>query len=212
MKKSSKKKPSKNFKPRTQKSLSRKSKKTLEEEFYRLSGTAQSRMRELQKWVKKEPQYKNVLDWGYRLGRKAIARMYGENAKSFRRKAPTDKNTLIKNISEIEKFLSLPTTTKTGVIDIYKKRADTLNKNWGTNFSWEDLAVFFEGTGYEQNERVYGSDVYLLAIGEIQKNEEDIIKAIKQKRDTNLNIKDEAVKEAVDNLINEYGIKVVDLY
>ena len=206
------KKSSKQFKPRTLKSLSRKSKKTLEQEYTRLSNTAYSRMRELEKWVQREPQYKSVLDWGYRLGKKAIARMYGENAKSFRRKAPTDKETLIQNISEVEKFLSLPTTTKTGVIDIYKKRADTLNKNWGTNFTWEDLASFFEGTGFEKNEMAYGSDVYLLAIGEIQKNEDNIIKAIKQKRDTNLNIKDEAVKEAVDSLINEYGIKVVDLY
>lgn len=200
------------YKPRTQKTLARKGTRALTKEFERLSGTAQSRMRELEKWVSKDPNYKSVLDWGYRLGKKAIAIMYGENAKGFRHKAPTDKDTLIKNISEIEKFLAMPTTTKTGVIDIYERRANKLNKDYGTNFSWEDLATFFEGTGFEKNERAFGSDVYLYAIGEIQKNEKEIIEAIQQKSKINLNIEDEAVKETVENLINEYGIKVVDLY
>ena len=202
----------KEFKQHKYNTLNRRSKARLTEEFYQLSGTAYSRMKELEKWVKKEPEYKDVLQWGYRLGKKAIQRMYGENAKSFRRKAPADKETLIKNISEMEKFLSLKTTTKTGVINVFKKRADTLNKNWGTDFSWQDLATFFESSNYEKNERAYGSDVYLLAIGQIQQNEPEIINAIKQKRDINLNIEDGAVSDAIEELINKYGIKVVDLY
>ena len=61
-------------------------------------------------------------------------------------------------------------------------------------------------------EREYGSDTAVKTIGVIQNNEDELLESIREKRNYNLKIDNKKVKKTLDNLIEEYGLKITDLY
>lgn len=77
-------------------------------------------------------------------------------------------------INSVSKFINSVTSTKGGIIATYKKRADTFNKNFGTNFSWQDLANYFESGAFARNRENYGSDQALYLIGALTKPIESV--------------------------------------
>ena len=102
--------------------------------------------------------YENILNYAYKGAISTIERWGGSD-----RWRSANKNLTIKGIkqkmADIEYFLSRPTSTISQIKKIYKKRADSLNKtlNEGlepgeprVNFTWEDMAKFFESGGMEK--------------------------------------------------------------
>lgn len=90
-------------------------------------------------------------------------------------------------INDILSFLEKPTSTKKGIIEIYQKRADTLNKKsaekgWGLTFTWEDVGEFFESKLYKKLDSSFGSETRIKAIGKIKENEEAVLRAFKEDR------------------------------
>lgn len=89
-------------------------------------------------------------------------------------------------INDMLNFIERPTSTKSGIIDIYQKRADTLNKNEavikaGLHFTWQDVGDFFDSNLYKKVG--FGSESKIKAIGVIKNNEVAILKAFKKDQD-----------------------------
>ena len=156
--------------------------------------------------------FKNVLNWAYGKAMRSIKQWSGEGATRFNVKPPKKTSSLRAKIRDIEEFLHMKTSEKRKILGIYKKRADTLNKNYGTDFTWEDAGKFFESAEWEKMEKDYGSKSAVMAIGQIQQNEDAIVEAIEAHRDVNLKIDNKKVKSTVEDLISKYGIGVTDLY
>lgn len=180
-------------------------------EYKKLAKRADQRLVRLEN-LSKEQGFSGVKNWAYGVAQKAIRRWSGSEGIRFNTKAPSKMQALRAKIRDIKSFLSSVTSTKSGITKVYKKRAATLNKNNGTNFSWEDVGKFFESAEYEKMEREYGSDTAVKTIGVIQNNEDELLESIREKRNYNLKIDNKKVKKTLDNLIEEYGLKITDLY
>lgn len=185
--------------------------KSLLREYRKLAKRADQRLIRLEN-ISGKKNFKHIKDWAYAKAMKAIRHWSGEDAVRFNTKPPSLIKSLRAKISDIKDFLGSVTSTKSGTISMYKRRADTLNKNYGTNFKWEEIGDFFESASYEKNEKEYGSQTYVMAIGVIQNNEDAIIEAIEAHRDVNLKIENKKVKNTINKLIKEYGLDVVNLY
>lgn len=68
----------------------------------------------------------------------------------FNRGMPKNEEQLRAKIADIRTFLDAPTSSKTKIKDIYQRRADTVNKRYKTNFTWEELANYYESTEAEK--------------------------------------------------------------
>lgn len=96
----------------------------------------------------REKHFEGVLEFAYKGAIRDIKSWGGD--KRFNTAPPTKLTELEAKIADIDKFLSKPTATKSGIKKIYKKRADTFNKKYGkefgVKFTWEDIANYYEDT------------------------------------------------------------------
>ena len=76
-------------------------------------------------------------------------------------------------IRDMQTFLASPTSTKAGIVSVYKKKADTINKRYGTDWTWEDVAKYFLKKQNEKYDKIAASKTILIAIGKIQKAEDE---------------------------------------
>lgn len=180
-------------------------------EYRKLAKVADQRLIRL-KELSKVQGFKNVLSWAYSKAMRNIKYWTGEKSERFNTKPPNDLRLLKAKIRDIQEFIDSPTSWKRGILKVYKKRADTINKKYGTKFTWENIAGYFERKDTIKTDSEYGSKTMLMAIGEIQSNEKKIIKAIKKGEDIDLHIDNEQVADAVNDLIRNYGLGVVNLY
>lgn len=111
--------------------------------------------------------FKGITEYAYKTAMRDIKSYSGEKAKRFNTAPPPenpkgrDPNKALKEkIADIERFLASPTSTKTGVIAVNKKRAEALNnssKLFGdepADFTWQEWANFWEKVGnkfYDNN-------------------------------------------------------------
>lgn len=129
-------------------------------------------------------------------------------------------------INDILNFLEKPTSTKQGIIDIYQKRADTLNDNpavkaAGLSFTWQDVGDFFESKLYKKLDSSFGSETRIKAIGKLKQNEIEILKAFKEDRKNHVKTSDSnsatmqlasglsennmVVQEAINKMVANYS-------
>lgn len=85
-------------------------------------------------------------------------------------------------VNAMREFLSSPTSTKTGIKQVYAKHAETINKRYGTNFTPEQLADYFERGDYDklQQKTDFGSKTVLRAIGKIQRAQQAVKEGLEQ--------------------------------
>lgn len=197
-------------------------------EYNKLAKKADRRMRELERFSR-DPRLESILNYAYRTAVKDISTwtppdkrtelyqydrdtvLYGPAKARWQRNTPMDTNSLKAKIKDIEKFLSKPTSTVTGVIKIYKKRTDTINRKYGTHFTWEQLADYFETGIADKTNDKYGSKTALLAIGEIQKNKKDVLEAIQKNAVAHIQVKNVAVQHAVDGMLSDHNLNLADI-
>lgn len=123
--------------------------KSLEKEYRKLAKRADQRLVRL-KGYRHDKGFEHITSYAYSSAMKDIRKYSGEGAERFNTKPPASDRDLLRKIADIKKFLDAPSSTKKGVLNIYKKRADTLNKNkdiWGDregNLTWEDYASIFD--------------------------------------------------------------------
>lgn len=186
----------------------------LMKEYRKLAKRADQRLVRLEQ-LSQQDSFVSVLKYSYKNAMKSIKKWSGEMATRFNTKPPGTEKELRGKLSDIKNFLSRVTSTKKGIISVYKKRANTLNTKYGTDFTWQDLGYFFESPEFEKygnEETGYGSKTYTMAVGVMQENEKNLIKAIKKKEKIDIDVKDEKVKEAFQDLLNKYGLDFTHLY
>ena len=183
-------------------------------EYNRLAKKADRMMRELERFSRYD-EYKSILNYAYRSASHDIEKWTPPGATyekpRWQRNAPADTNSLKAKIKDIEKFINKPTSTMTGTKKIYMKRAETINRRYGTNFDWKTLANYFETGIAEKSSDKYGSKTVLVAIGKIQKNKEEVLQALENKTQAHVQVDNIAVQNTVNGILSEYGYELKDL-
>ena len=67
-----------------------------------------------------------------------------------------------------------PSSTKAGIKKTFINKAKTINTKYNTNFTGEQLADFFSRGDWDKLYKDYGSDTIFIAIGKIQKMDDNI--------------------------------------
>ena len=150
--------------------------------YRRLAKVADQRLVRLEK-LEETPNFENVTAYAYARAQRDISR-YTEGGHRFNTKPPLNKdgtvNTRLLNekIADIKTFISSVSSTKGGIISTYQKRAKTLNDKYGTAYSWEDLADYFQSGDFEKHKKDYGSETIFKALGKIKRAENKVLQDI----------------------------------
>ena len=173
-----------------------------DKEYYiRLAKQADQRLVRLQK-LSHEEGYEAVTSYAYA---SAMNDLKNFGQKRFNAKVPdptTEEGAFLfrEKLAAVKEFLKSPSSSKSGIRDIYQTKVETLNKKYGTSFGWEDMADFFN-TGYAEKlfNELKASKTVMKAIGVIQKN----LKEIKEGTDANLNL------NGVPGPVRDMAIKIL---
>ena len=161
--------------------------------------------------------FKTATQWAYARAMHDIEQWSGSEAKRFNTAPPASKVDLISKIQDIKHFLESPTSTKKGIVDVYKKRADTLNRtmrkdnpDW-TNLTWKDMAQYFDSALNDKLDQEYGSKTKMKVFASLKKNRKEIIDDIKEKKDQHIKVNDEVLEIQLNNIISKYPEEVQKL-
>lgn len=181
--------------------------------YRRIAKVADQRLVRLEA-LQHEKNYTVVTQWSYAKALEDIRHWSSkEGAKRFNTAPPQTVQQLKAKIGDIENFLASPTSTKRTITKIYEKRANTLNEKYGTNFSWDNIATFYESQHYRNLvERYKSSDIITRAIADIQQKEKDVVNAIKKDNEVSIKASDEMLQSVVDDVINEMGTDISKLF
>lgn len=151
---------------------------TLEQYYRRIAKQADQRLVRLEKLAAQGGYYKGVKEWAYARASYDITQKWGGNPENprFNTKPPENTNELKAKINDIQDFLQMKTSTKAGIKEAYKKKADSFNENFGTDVSWEDWADYLDRFGVSLYDK-YGSAVMNRVIKTVQsmaKNDKDM--------------------------------------
>lgn len=188
---------------------------SLEKYYRRLAKTADQRLVRLEK-LEKEPNYEPAELWAYRRAKIDITKWNrGTPPDKYRfNVAPTkDPEQLIAKINDIKSFIARPTSTKQGITNVYKKRADTLNRKFGTNFTWQQMAKYYSSGKADLWDKKFGSKTALRTIGAIQRNKEAIQAAIEKADITHLTLPKEKkiIQQKVRSALKDNKLNWEDL-
>lgn len=140
---------------------------SLESYYKRIAKVADQRLRRLEQLAKEEG-YGNADKWSYQRAMYDIQKWRGEGAKRFGETSiPADRDQLKAKINDIQDFLNSATSTKEGIKQAYKKKAESFNKSQGTNISWENWAEYLDRFGANLYKE-YGSKVMNRVIKTLQ--------------------------------------------
>lgn len=181
----------------------------LEKAYKRLSKQADQRLVRLEA-ASHEKGYEGILTYSYGLAMKNIATYSGEGATRFNTAAPKDRRTLQAKVNDIIQFLNSPTSTKSGVTAIYKKRTDELNKKYGTNFTWQEAGRFFESKKDDFNKN-WDSGLVLKSIGKMQKEASRIKKDLEAHADRHKTVSEKDINDEIYKRLKKNGITAASL-
>lgn len=150
--------------------------------FYkRIAKAADNRLRRLEE-LSRDPKYKEVTEWAYKVAQKDIRDMFGSDARRFNKKLPANLNTVYKDINRVLNFLNAPTSTKKQIDEIFVKRANTIREKYDVDMSWSKTATVFDTVLWKKTGARKASATALKAIGVIQKNKAQIKRALKENK------------------------------
>lgn len=143
--------------------------------YQKAARKADDRMRALERLAQQD-EFRGVLDYAYaKAHRDALVWSAGHgSAGRFRSNTPKSNEDLRRKMMDINDFLSSPTSTKTGIVSMYKQRAETLSANYGngTKFTWRDLADIWDPNGaYGRERKKYSSGTIVKAWAFIKKQD-----------------------------------------
>lgn len=187
---------------------------TLEKYYRRLAKTADQRLVRLEKY-EQQTYFKTATKWAYAKAVRDIKKWMPKDAKvteyRFNIKPPDKTEDLLAKINDIKTFLESPTSTKKGITEVYKKRADTVNKKYGTNFTWQQLAKYYDSGMAEVWDAKFGSDTALRTIGQLQKHTEQITAAIKKADLKDIRVDNKMLTVTVKQALKDNNLRIEDL-
>lgn len=176
----------------------------IEKEYFRKAKIADQRLRALEKYEHEE-NFKTATKWAYARAKRDIESWGGSNRFGSGKNAIKDLTTeeLAMKLSDIDKFLTSKSSTKSGIKKVYIKRANTFNEKYKTNISWEEFAKFIHSDIYEKMDAEFGSETIMETFHktrEMSKKEaEDLINS-KNKSEKRF---DPAERKAIKTLVEE---------
>lgn len=186
-----------------------------EEAYFRmLAKRADQRLVRLERLAEQQ-NFEGVLSYAYKGAMKDIRQLTGNReatrfnvALQKTKSGDINKALLHAKINAVKRFLESPTSMKSTILESYKKRADTINRKYGTNLNWQQLGRFWESAGYQKMLKTYGSDVILKAIGQKQKSAkpDDIKKGAEQ----NVRVPEDAVVKEVEKAMTDSQLTLKD--
>lgn len=192
-------------------------------EYRQKAKRADQRLVELEA-LQHEKHFEGVLEYAYKGAIRDIQswRKEGQRGseKRFNTAPPTKLTELQAKISDIDKFLSKPTSSKRQIVKFYKSRANTFNKGrvkngqslggfgkeFGVEFTWEDIANYYENKRGQREAVKLSSKTEVRALAVLKRLSTD--KEIKEIEDTKERIskvtgKDKILAKEVERLLNQ---------
>lgn len=182
-------------------------------EYRKLAKRADQRLVRLEQAQAKRPEFKNILAYGYaNAKRDALSWGASKDRPRFNIAPPKNTNQLKAKIADIQRFLGYETSTISGIRKTYAKRAKTINEKYGTDFTWDSLAEFFESNLYKKMDALYYADAIFESVGQIQANEASIKKALKEHKPIHIKTDDMIVEDTVNHILRYYKKDIKDLF
>lgn len=167
-----------------------------------LAKSADQRLVRLEKLAGEE-NYKNATKWAYARAQRDIQAWSGEGATRFNTKPPESIVDLKAKIQDMIHFIGSETSTKSGIKDVMKKRADSLNKTLGTNFKWDEVGKFFNSKLWDKTKERFGSKTLVRSIGTIR-SDKKLMKEVSDTADEIRKVKYSHIpKSTKQEIINE---------
>lgn len=174
-----------------------------------LAKTADQRLVRLESYEHDE-NFRNALKWSYARAQRDIKQWSGENAKRFNTAPPESKSSLLAKIEDIKTFLESPTSTKQGIKDVMIRRAETLNKEYGTKFKWDTVGKYFESELASNMDKKLASKTAIKVLGRIQKDKKEILKRIEEADAKDQKVPDKMVDKIIEDLIQNNRAELKD--
>lgn len=156
--------------------------KELLREYRTLRDRANERLRALEK-LSNNPDFENVLGYAYRLVERDVKELGLGDVSKVRYRTPKNTNKLESALKRVKNFLDMDTSTKSGIVDVYMKNTEALNKKFGTNFTWQEMKNYLDSINWNEIKKEYGSGRVIAAIKSLRENNikaEDIEKNSKK--------------------------------
>lgn len=172
--------------------------------YKRLAKVADQRLVRLEQLSKQEG-FEKVTRFAYERAMRDLE-LYG-GGKRFNTKPPlnadgtVDNRLLSEKLADMRSFLSSVTSTKQGIVSVYTERAKTFNAQFGTNYSWQDLADFYQSGDADKALQAASSATVQKAIGKIQHAKEQMLKEMNKNAKVTIDKEDKIVyKKAMELL------------
>lgn len=178
----------------------------------KINKTADSSLRKLEVY-RHDKGYHDIDKYAYAKAMRNIKAIGGNKRFSIKVDESMSKQEIQKRINYTLEFLNSPSRTKTGINRIYKKRAETLNSKYGTNYTWQQLTQLFESGVFDALIEKFASESTFRSIGKFQKNKEATIKMLNEKLDVNIsnNISDAKLNGYIYRLMQDEVLDKNDL-
>lgn len=176
-----------------------------EKKYNRLAKKADARLRALESY-QYQKNFKTATKWSYAKAIRDIKSWGGNKRFQTTAKNLTDTELQMK-IKDIETFLESPTSTKRGIIEVYVKRVNKLNKDLKTNYTWKEFANFIQSDTYEKIDSLFGSKTIFSTVSKTKKLKKKMIEEIekdKKKREKFEKEYSPIEREMIEKL-KEYG-------
>ena len=172
---------------------------SVEQYYHRLADAADHRLIRLEAMAY-EPDFEGVKKFAYARAMKDLE-VWGGNR--FNTKMPESVNLRNEKIADIIHFLQSPTSTKTGIVNVYKKRAETIKSKYGIDLNWQQMGRLMESFSDDASG---GSPTKIKALGVIKQIDKmGVEKALKK----NPNVSDDIIRTVAENYLN--NPKYIDL-
>lgn len=132
-------------------------------------------------------------------------------------KAELEKNPAIaisrlqRKIEDINQFLDMPTSKISDINKLYKSRADIINKRYGTDYKWSDLADLYNSELYKKMSQQLGSKTALRQIATLQKDKSTILKALEEGKASTVTVKGHRIMAATREALEKSAGELIKL-
>ena len=156
----------------------------------------------------------------YKNAMRDIAVYSGKGAKRFNTKPPESHAALQRKINDIKNFLAMKTSKVSGLREINKIRVNSINKRFGTDFTAADWKRVTDSGILDTAKKNYGYTA-IEVIAEIKRDKKSLRLAIEEAKEREISISQTDImseldydwiqKEVISDLLEEHGLKMLDL-
>lgn len=181
-------------------------KQELMKDYKRLAKSADARLRALE-GARYKKGFEAITQYAYKRAMHDIGR--GEHGRFDISVKNMTYNEILGRMNDVRRFYQSPTSTITGTRAVYVANAEKFNENFGTNFTWQQLAVLFDkDTGLyakiTNDDNKLGSPRIVRAIAIMKQNKRQVLNAIDKNKDINIVDEDKPALQTLQYIINSY--------